>query len=161
MNGLETFYGPNLSGGHNILNEVWKLAVSKNIVNVLPYPEHPASPYMASLAGRVMLDVRGEAQFATIASQLANLNDNGIRNCSVIIGTWQAYGYDNALPSQYPANASLGGGTEMKTIGVCSKGRLLLLRAPRKLHRLLPGLFRVTLLQRRCRIRTARRRWPG
>ncbi|MGB9414719.1 MAG: DUF5696 domain-containing protein, partial [Acidobacteriaceae bacterium] len=121
MNGLETFYGPNLSRGHNILNEVWKLAVSKNIVNVLPYPEHPASPYMASLAGRVMLDVRGEAQFATIASQLANLNDNGIRNCSVIIGTWQAYGYDNALPSQYPANASLGGDTQMKAIGSAAK----------------------------------------
>lgn len=120
-NGQETFYGPNLSGDHNILNDVWKLAVSKNIVNVLPYPEHPASPFMASLAGRMMLDVRGEAQFSTIASQLANLGENGIRNCSVIIGTWQNYGYDNALPSQYPANSSLGGGTEMKTIASAAK----------------------------------------
>jgi hypothetical protein len=120
-NGQETFYGPNLSGDHNILNEVWKLSISKNIVNVLPYPEHPASPYMASLAGRMMLDVRGEAQFSTIASQLTNLNENGIRNCSVIIGTWQAYGYDNALPSQYPANASLGGDTQMKAIGSAAK----------------------------------------
>jgi uncharacterized protein DUF5696 len=121
MNGQETFYGPNLSGDHNILNEVWKLAVSKDIVNILPYPEHAASPYMASLAGRMMLDVRGDAQFATIASQLTNLNENGIRNCSVIIGTWQAYGYDNALPSQYPANASLGGDTQMKAIGSAAK----------------------------------------
>jgi hypothetical protein len=120
-NGQETFYGPNLSGDHNVLNEVWKLAVSKKIVNVLPYPEHPASPYMSSLAGRMMLDVRGDAQFATIASQMANLNENGIRNCSVIIGTWQAYGYDNALPSQYPANASLGGDTGMKAIGSAAK----------------------------------------
>jgi hypothetical protein len=120
-NGQETFYGPNLSGDHNILNDVWKIAVSKNIVNVLPYPEHPASPYMASLAGRMMLDVRGEAQFSTIASQLGNLGENGIRNCSVIIGTWQNYGYDNALPSQYPANASLGGGTEMKNVAAAAK----------------------------------------
>jgi hypothetical protein len=105
-NGQETFYGPNETGGHNILNEIWKIAVSQNIVNVLPYPEHPASPFMASLAGRMMLDVRNQAQFATIASQMANLGDYGIRNCSVIIGTWQTYGYDNALPSQYPAPAA-------------------------------------------------------
>jgi uncharacterized protein DUF5696 len=120
-NSQETFYGPNLSGDHNVLNEVWKVAVSKNIVNVLPYPGHPASPYMASLAGRMMLDVRVQAKFATIASQLTNLNENGIRNCSVIIGTWQAYGYDNALPSQYPANASLGGDAQMKAIGSAAK----------------------------------------
>jgi Family of unknown function (DUF5696) len=116
-NGQETFYGPNQSGDHNVLNDVWKVAVSKNIVNVMPYPGHPASPYMSSLAGRMTLDVRGDAQFATIASQLTNLNENGIRNCSVIIGTWQTYGYDNALPAQYPANAALGGDTQMKAIG--------------------------------------------
>lgn len=120
-NGQETFYGPNENGDHNILNEVWKVAVSQNIVNVFPYPEHPASPYRASLAGRMMLDVRNEAQFSTIASQLSNLGANGVRNCSVIIGTWQTYGYDNALPSQYPANASLGGDTEMKAIGSAAK----------------------------------------
>jgi hypothetical protein len=121
INGQEIFYGPNRSGDHNVLNEVWKVAVSKNIVNVLPYPEHPGSPYMGLLAGRMMLDVRGQAQFATIASQLANLGENGIRNCSVIIGTWQTYGYDNALPSQYPANSSLGGDTRMKAIGAAAK----------------------------------------
>lgn len=117
----ETFYGPNESGDHNVLNDVWKIAVSENILNVLPYPEHPASPYMTSLAGTMTLDVRTQAQFATIASQLANLGDNGIKNCSVIIGTWQTYGYDNALPSQYPANASLGGDTDMKSIGAAAK----------------------------------------
>lgn len=120
-NGQETFYAPNLSGDHNVLNEVWKIAISQNIVNVLPYPEHHGSPYMASLAGRTMLDVRGEEQFSTIASQLANLNEYGIHNCSIIIGTWQAYGYDNALPSQYPANTSLGGDTQMKAIGSAAK----------------------------------------
>jgi hypothetical protein len=52
MNDQETFYGPNLSGDHNILNEVWKLAISKDIVNVLPYPEHPASPCWTSEATR-------------------------------------------------------------------------------------------------------------
>lgn len=121
LSGVETFYGPNVSGGHNILNEVWKIALSQDIVNVFPYPEHPASPYMASLAGRMTLDIRNQDQFATIASELSNLSDNGIRNCSVIIGTWQAYGYDNALPSQYPANASLGGDSGMNAIGSAAK----------------------------------------
>jgi hypothetical protein len=120
-NGQETFYGPNLSGKYNVLNDVWKVAISQNIVNVLPYPEHPASPYRSALAGRMMLDVRDEEQFATIASQLTNLNDYGVHNCSVIIGTWQAYGYDNALPAQYPANTSQGGETQMKAISDAAK----------------------------------------
>ncbi|HTF64794.1 MAG TPA: DUF5696 domain-containing protein, partial [Edaphobacter sp.] len=121
INGQKPFYGPNESGDHSVLNEVWKIAVSKNIVNVLPYPGHPASPYMASLAGKMMLDIRNVTPFATIASQLGNLGEYGIRNCSVIIRNWQTYGYDNALPSQYPANASLGGDTQMRAIGAAAK----------------------------------------
>jgi hypothetical protein len=34
-----------------------------------------------------------------------------------VIENWQRYGYDNGLPSQYPANTALGGDTGMHTLG--------------------------------------------
>jgi hypothetical protein len=46
------------------------VSVSQSIINVLPFPEHPASPYMSQLAGRMVFDIGG-GTFATIASQLA------------------------------------------------------------------------------------------
>jgi len=84
---------------------------------------------MASLGRTMTLDVRNQAQFATIASQLANLGDNGIRNCSVIIGV--AYiRLHNALPPTTLQTHLWAGDTDMKAIGP-RKGRLLPLRAPR------------------------------
>jgi hypothetical protein len=116
LTNVETFYAPNGNGATNALWDTWKVSVSKNITNVLPYPEHPASLYRAQLAGRMILDIGG-GTFATIASQLANLGDYGINHCVAIIGDWQSLGYDNGLPLQYPANAFLGGDTGMRQIG--------------------------------------------
>ena len=111
----ETFYGPNESGTYNALADIWKVSVSNSIVNVMPYPEHPASPYMNSLAGRLFLDVPG-GSFASIASELAILGDYGVNNCVATIGDWQDYGYDNALPAQYPASSALGGDAGMRDV---------------------------------------------
>ena len=119
--GQETYYGPNEGGLHNALRDVWEVSVSSVIDDVLPYPEHPASPYLAKLAGRLMLDVRNEAPFSLIASQLKNLADYGVTNCSTIIGTWQYDGYDNELPKQYPANAALGGDAGIREISDAAK----------------------------------------
>jgi hypothetical protein len=112
----ETFYALNGNGATNLLQDTWKVSVSKDITNVLPYPEHPASPYMSQLGGRMVLDIGG-GTFATIASQLANLGDYGVNHCVTIIGDWQRLGYDNGLPLQYPASVALGGDTGMRLIG--------------------------------------------
>jgi hypothetical protein len=112
---VETFYTVNGSGATNILNDTWKVSVSQNITNVLPYPEHPPAPYRAELAGKIVFEIGG-GTFATIASQLANLGDYGVNHCVAIIGDWQRLGYDNGLPLQYPANVSLGGDTGMRQI---------------------------------------------
>jgi hypothetical protein len=116
----KTFYAANANGAYNVLSDVWKISVSVNILNVLPYPEHPASPYMSALAGRLFLDIKGGA-FETIASQLRNLGDYGVTNCVAIVGNWQHYGYDDALPAQYPANAALGGDTGMRDLGAAAR----------------------------------------
>jgi hypothetical protein len=114
--GQETYYGPNQTGTRNILKEIWKVSVSKDIVSVLPYPEHPASPYMAAVSGRMVLDIRNQTPFATIASRLTDLANYGVKNCIAIIGSWQRFGYDDGLPSQFPASTSLGGDTDMHAI---------------------------------------------
>jgi hypothetical protein len=118
--GQETFYAANENGGHNKLSDIWKAAVSENIVNVLPYPEHPASTYMSQLAGRMVLDIQG-GTFDTIASQVSNLGDYGINHCLAIVGDWQRFGYDNGLPAQYPASTSLGGDASMRSIGSAAR----------------------------------------
>ena len=111
----ETFYAPNGNGVANALQDTWKVSVSQSIMNVLPFPEHPASPYMSQLAGRMVFDIGG-GTFATIASQLTNLGDYGVNHCVAIVGNWQRLGYDNGLPLQYPASVALGGEAGMRLI---------------------------------------------
>jgi hypothetical protein len=113
---VEAYYAPNEAGVTNYFSDTWRVAVSQNITNVLPYAEgNPASPYMSQLAGRMVLDVPS-GTFPTIASQITNLTDYGIKNCVVIIGDWQDMGYDNGLPLQFPANSALGGSAGMQQI---------------------------------------------
>jgi hypothetical protein len=116
LTSMGTFYAINENGIANILQDTWRLSVSQNIMNVLPFPGHPASPYMSQLAGRMVFDIGG-GTLATIASQLAHLGDYGINHCVAIVGNWQRLGYDNGLPLQYPASVALGGDAGMREIG--------------------------------------------
>jgi hypothetical protein len=115
--GQKTFYALNEKGTtSNVLKDIWKVSVSEDIMNVLPYPEHPASPYMSQLAGRLVLDIKGGI-FDTIAAGIGNLGNYGVNHCVALIGDWQDLGYDNGYPTQYPANAALGGDGPMRAIG--------------------------------------------
>ncbi len=119
--GQKTFYALNEKGTtSNVLKEIWKVSVSNNIVNVLPYPEHPASPNISQLAGRLVMDIKG-GTFDAIAAQIANLGNFGIDHCVALVGDWQDLGYDNGYPAQYPANAALGGDTPMRAIGSAAR----------------------------------------
>ena len=115
--GQKAFYALNEKGTtSNRLDDLWKVSVSNDITNVLPYPEHPASPYISALAGKVVLDIKS-GTFDTIAAQIANLGNYGVNRCVVLIEDWQLNGYDNGLPAQYPANTALGGEAGMHAIG--------------------------------------------
>jgi hypothetical protein len=54
--------------------------------------------------------------FTNIANNLSSLADYGITHCVALVHNWQRSGYDNALPDQYPANASLGGEPGMSNL---------------------------------------------
>ncbi|RRA48238.1 hypothetical protein [Acidipila sp. EB88] len=112
-------YVATTTGSMNKVQETLKFAVSTNIMNVLPYPEHPASPYMSQMAGRLVLDVQ-DGQFADIASSLQQLADYGVSDCAAIVHVWQRYGYDNELPAHYSANPTMGGDASMKTVGAAA-----------------------------------------
>jgi hypothetical protein len=116
----KTYYAVNENGSANPLKDIWKVSVSKSILNVLPYPEHPASPYMSQLAGRLFLDARS-GSFSTIAAQVENLGDFGITHCVDLVADWQSFGLDNGFPAQYPASTSLGGDGPMKSIGAAAR----------------------------------------
>jgi len=84
------------------------VALSPDVDAALPSPENPASPHIAQLSGRMVLDI-WTADFNQIAQGLAELGSYGITDCAAIIHVWQHAGYDNALPQHDPANDAMGG----------------------------------------------------
>jgi len=84
------------------------LVLSPDVDAALPSPENPASPYIAQLSGRMVLDI-WTADFNQIAQGLTELGSYGITDCAAIIHIWQHAGYDNALPQHDPANEAMGG----------------------------------------------------
>lgn len=95
-------------GTVNLLHEKLVVRVSDNLADVFPELTNPASPYMSQLAGRTVIDIWGPA-FEEIANGFDILGTHGLRNCVAIIHVWQRNGYDNGLPSHYPADPKLGG----------------------------------------------------
>jgi hypothetical protein len=61
----------------NAMHELLEIAVSSNVDTVFPSPGNAPSPYMATMAGRIVLDI-WDAGFSGIEQNLANLNDYGI-----------------------------------------------------------------------------------
>jgi hypothetical protein len=108
LNGTAAQYLAKTDGTLNKLHDLIKVAVSTNVDAVLPAPGNSASPYMATLSGRTILDI-WDSGFLLIQRGLSDLEDYGITNCVGIIHDWQYAGYDNALPEHFPASPKLGG----------------------------------------------------
>lgn len=114
LQATKAVYAPLTNGQYNTAKEQLVLSVSDNLADVLPIITNPASPYMAQVAGKTVLDIWSQQSFSQIAQELAVLGDYGMNNCVVLIHNWQENGYDNALPAQYPANAEYGGNTPLQ-----------------------------------------------
>jgi hypothetical protein len=67
-----------------------------------------------------VFDIWG-GSYADIAATLAMLGDHGITDHAVIIHDWQHHGYDNGLPTHYPANPRLGTEDEMRELIAAGK----------------------------------------
>ena len=112
--GTSALYSPKTDGTLNLLHEQINLVASSNIDAVMPSLGNPASPYLATQAGRMVLDIWDEG-FSSVAQSLSSLGDYGIGSCTGIIHEWQHQGYDNALPEHYSANPTLGGDMDLQT----------------------------------------------
>ena len=66
------------------------------------------------MAGKTVLDILSQQSFHEIDQSLALLGDYGLKNCVVLVHSWQENGYDNALPAMYPASAQYGGNNPLE-----------------------------------------------
>ena len=112
-------YDPKTDGTRNPLVETGYVAVSPDMGEVLPNIPHPASPYLALLGPRVMLDVWGHHRgtYQGDAENLLALKDHGVDHLAIISHVWQRYGYDVKLPDHLPANPAFGGDEGMIAFG--------------------------------------------
>lgn len=108
-------YQPLTDGSYNELRERVIFTAAWHLAEVLPNLPHPASPHRAQLGSRVVFDIWG-GRYADIAATLAKLGDHGITDHAVIIHDWQHHGYDNGLPTHYPANPERGSEDEMREL---------------------------------------------
>lgn len=120
LNGSRSVYGPNTSGGRNLLADTLKYVVGPRVTDVFPQINNTASPYIRDVGGRMVLDIRS-GNFATIADEIATLGMYGVNNCTVIVHDWQNQGYDNAYPDQYPANSALGGNADLAAVSQAAR----------------------------------------
>ncbi len=113
--GTKAVYGAKTDGTRNCLSERVVFAFSPHLAGVLPNIPNPKSPFIQQVGGRLMLDIWGP-KFSDISTNLEKLNDYGINRTAAIVHVWQRSGYDNELPAHFPANAELGGDTEMQKL---------------------------------------------
>lgn len=112
-------YDPKTDGSRNPMVESGYVAVSPHVDEVLPNIPHPASPHLALLGPRIMLDLWGhhKGTYAGDAENLLALKDHGVDHLAIISHVWQRYGYDVKLPDHLPANPAFGGDEGMKVFG--------------------------------------------
>lgn len=116
--GLAT-YDPKTDGTRNAMVESGYVAVSPDVNEVLPSIPHPASPYLAVLGPRIMLDLWGhhKGTYQGDAENLRALKDHGVDHMAIISHVWQRYGYDVKLPDHLPADPRYGGDEGMIEFG--------------------------------------------
>jgi hypothetical protein len=112
-NGSKATYTPLTDGTRVRFQERALFTAAWHLVEVLPNPPNPPSPWREFLADKIVLDIWG-GTFTNIARNLEKLADYGVTNCVALIHDWQRSGYDNALPMHYPANAAYGGDAAMR-----------------------------------------------
>ena len=94
-------------GTRNNLVERVRLTVSPSIEDVFYRPPNPVSAYRDLLTDKVVIDLWGD--FAYYRSDLQAMASLGMTDLFALLHVWQRYGYDNGLPTSYPAGDGYGG----------------------------------------------------
>lgn len=116
-------YETKTDGTRNPLFERGYVAVSPDLGEVLPNLPHPASPYRALLAPRIVLDIWSHANgsFAGDAENLRRLKDLGVDHAVALQHAWQCFGYDVKLPDHFPADPRFGGDEGLARFGEAAR----------------------------------------
>lgn len=124
--GSAAVYQEMTNGKRNSLDETVLLTVSKLVEDTFGSLENPVSPYRDVLAGMIVLDLWKDS-FQETREDLKTLAALGLKDLLVIIHNWQKFGYDNALPTAYPAGSLYGGDGPLREIGrMCGNSGYLL-----------------------------------
>jgi len=108
-------YKPLTSGHRNTLKETMVLTVSPEIEDTFYRVSNPVSPFRSYLTRYVILDLwRGS--FLECKNDIQTLVSEGMTDLFVIVHVWQKYGYDNGLPTTYPAGSVYGGASALMEI---------------------------------------------
>jgi len=114
-------YVPLTSGRRNSMNESLHLTVSPQIEETFVIFSNPISTYREYLSNKIVLDM-WKSSFSAAQADLAALAALGAKDLLVILHFWQKYGYDNGLPTTYPAGESYGGPDGLLRISdICRK----------------------------------------
>ncbi len=101
-------YSPLTTGLRNSLKESLSITVSARIEDTFILFGNPVSPHRRDLSNKVIRDV-WQDDFGQIRTGLEDLASLGVSDLLVILHVWQKYGYDNGLPSTFPAGRAFGG----------------------------------------------------
>ena len=119
--GNEAHYHTLNDGSRSSLNETLYITVSPDIGDTFFKVSNPVSPYRNFLVDKVIVDLwRGK--FKHCRDVLETLGDLGMSDLFAIIHVWQKYGYDNGLPTTFPAGDAFGGGHALLEVAeLCTK----------------------------------------
>ncbi len=108
-------YSALTDGSSRKLHETINITVSPEISDTFFYVPNPISVYRGLLADKIVVDLWRQ-NFSECLDDLQTLVSWGLKDLLVIIHVWQKYGYDNGLPSTYPAGDAYGGESGLKEI---------------------------------------------
>jgi len=124
--GHEAHYDTLTDGSRNHLKEKIYITVSPDIPETFFHVSNPVSPFRDDLVDKVVVDL-WSGRFGNYRDGIKTLADMGMTDLFALIHVWQKYGYDNGLPTTFPAGDSYGGENALfEVIDICEANDYLL-----------------------------------
>ena len=112
-------------GSRNPMQETIHITVSPEIAETFFQVPNPVSIYRSYLSDKVIVDLWRES-FQQYRDDLQELASMGMKDLFALIHMWQKYGYDNGLPSAFPAGDSFGGEAGLReVVDICESNGYL------------------------------------
>ncbi len=108
-------YSALTNGSSHKLHESINITVSPEISDTFFLIPNPISVYRDFLRDKIVVDLWRHS-FSECLDDLQALVSLGLKDLFVIIHIWQKYGYDNGLPSTYPAGDEYGGESALQEV---------------------------------------------